>query len=146
MPHLEMRMPRFGWFRALTLLALLVTLVTLGTACGDLCGETEDRLVPMSELPCNTTNANGVWESHPLPPIDDARCYWLEFRGCSKYEIEHPLNRVPIEVVGYTAFEQDGSFSTPGSGNSFVIEDASDSTVTIRNAQNQLFYLRLVLE
>ena len=135
-----MRMPRFGWLGALTLLALL------GTACGDPCGESEDRLVPMSELPCNMTNADGVWESHPLPPNDDELCYWLEFRGCSRYEVEHPLGRAPTLVVGYTSFEEDGRFSTLGSGNSFVIEERSDSTVTVRNAQNQLFYLRLVLE
>ena len=92
------------------------------------------------------TNAEGVWESHPFPPIPDEQCYWLEFRGCSKYEIEHPLGREPSLVVGYTSFEQDGRFSTIGSGNSFVVEETSDSTVTISNAQNQLFYLRLVLE
>jgi hypothetical protein len=62
------------------------------------------------------------------------------------YEIEHPLGRIPALVVGYLSFEQDGRFSTIGSGNSFVVEEASDSTVTIRNTQNQLFYLRLVLE
>jgi hypothetical protein len=100
----------------------------------------------MSELPCNMTKADGVWESHPPSPNEDEQCYWLEFRGCSKYEIEHPLGRVPTLVVGYTSFEQDGSFSTLGSGNSFVIEESSASTVTIRNAQNQVFYLRLVLK
>jgi len=136
-------MTKLGWLGALTLLALLCT---FGTACGDPCGEAEDRLVPMTELPCNVTDANGVWESHPLPPNEEEQCYWLEFRGCSKYEIEHPLGRVPIGVFGYLSFDPDGSFSTLGSGNSFVIEERSDSTVTIRNAQNQLFYLRLVLE
>ena len=140
MPHPKMRMPRFGWLGALTLLALL------GTACGDPCGEAEDRLVPMSELPWNMTHANGVWESHPFPLIEDEQCYWLEFRGCSRYEIEHPLGRVPVSIDGYTSFDEDGRFSTMGSGNSFIIEEASDSTVTVRNAQNQLFYLRLVLE
>ena len=133
-------MHRLGWLGALAVLALG------GTACGDPCGEAEDRLVPVSELPCNMTKTNGVWESHPFPPIEDEQCYWLEFRGCSRYEIEHPLGQVPTSVDGYTSFNQDGSFSTPGSGNSFVVEEASDSTVTVRNAQNQLFYLRLVLE
>jgi len=135
-----MPMPRFAWLGALTLLGLVAT------ACGDECGGAEDRLVPMSELPCSMTSAEGVWESHPLPPNPDERCYWLEFRGCSKYEVEHPLGRVPTLVVGYTSFEREGSFSTVGSGNSFVVEEATDSTVTLRNAQNELLYLRLVLE
>jgi hypothetical protein len=125
---------------ALTLLGLVAT------ACGDECGDAEDRIVLMSELPCSMTTAGGVWESHPFPPIADEQCYWLEFRGCSRYEFEHPLGRIPTEVVGYTSFEQDGRFSTLGSGNSFVVEEASASMVTIRNAQNQFFYLRLVLE
>lgn len=133
-------MRRVRWFGALTVLALA------GSACGDPCGQAEERVVPMSEMPCSMTNADGVWESHPFPPIVDEQCYWLEFRGCSLYELEHPLGRVPSLVVGYTSFERDGRFSTIGSGNSLVVQEASDSTVTIRNAQNQLFYLRLVLE
>jgi hypothetical protein len=139
-----MSMPRFAWLGALTILVLVLVLVV--GACGDECGDAEDRIVTMSELPCSMTNAEGVWESHPFPPIADEQCYWLEFRGCSRYEFEHPLGRVPSEVLGYTSFEQDGRFSTIGSGNSFVIQEASVSTVTIRNAQNQFFYLRLVLE
>ena len=34
----------------------------------------------------------------------------------------------------------------PETGNSFVVEEATDSEIVIRNAQNQWFYLRLVLE
>ena len=133
-------MPRIRWLGALTVLALA------GSACGDPCGQAEDRVVPMSEMPCSMTKTNGVWESHPFPPIADEQCYWLEFRGCSKYEIQHPLGAVPTLIVGYTSFDQDGSFSTVGSGNSFVFQEANASTVTLRNGQNQLFYLRLVLE
>jgi len=92
------------------------------------------------------TDAEGVWESHPFPPITDAQCYWLDFQGCSRYEIEHPLGRVPKEIIGYTSFDSDGTFSTAASGNSFIIQEASASTVTIRNAQNQDFFLRLTLE
>jgi len=131
-------MPKHAWWGALTALALM------GTACGDPCGDPEDRLVPLSELPCSMTSPGG-WESHPFPPIAE-ECYWLEFRGCSRYEIEHELGRSPTLVVGYTSFDADGGFSTVASGNSFVIEDTNASTVTIRNAQNQVFYLRLALE
>ena len=143
MPHRRMRMVRFGWSGALALLALGLA---LSTGCGDPCGASEDRLVPLSELPCSMTDAEGLWESHPFPPITDEQCYWHELRGCSTYEFEHPLGRTPTLVVGYTSFEQDGRFSTLGSGNSFVVDESNDSTVTVSNAQNQLFYLRLVLE
>jgi len=125
--------------------AALALLGLIGSACGDPCGAAEDRLVPLTELPCSMTT-EGVWQSHPFPPISDAQCYWLEFRGCSKYQVEHPLGRAPFQVLGYTSFDQNGSFSTPASGNSFVVEEVTDSSVTIRNAQNQLFYLRLTLD
>jgi hypothetical protein len=130
--------------------ARVVALALLPVAlngCGDPCGDPEDRLVTIAdELPCSTTNAQGVWESHPLPPITDEQCFWFEFRGCSRYEIEHPLGRVPRVVIGYTSFNRDGGFATVGSGDSFIVQEANDQTVTLRNAQNQLFYLRLVLE
>jgi hypothetical protein len=126
------------------LVALLVVL--LGAGCGDPCGDPEDRLVPLSELPCNATTAEGAWESHPLPPIDDSQCHWLQFRGCSEYEIAHPLGRTPSLVLGYISFDADGSFSTVGSGNSFVIEEANEQTIKLRNTQNQVFFLRLLLE
>lgn len=125
--------------------AALALLGLVGSACGDPCGAAEDRLVPLAELPCRMTT-EGVWESHPFPPISDAQCYWLEFRGCSKYQVEHTLGRAPLQVLGYTSFDRDGRFSTPASGNSFVVEAVSESSVTIRNAQNQLFYLRLTLD
>jgi len=125
--------------------AALALLGLIGSACGDPCGAAEDRLVLLTELPCSMTT-EGVWQSHPFPPISDAQCYWLEFRGCSRYQVEHPLGRAPFQVLGYTSFDQNGSFSTPASGNSFVVEEVTDSSVTIRNAQNQLFYLRLTLD
>jgi len=135
-----MPLPRFAWILA------LIFLGQFAGACGSPCGTPENRLVPLSELRCNMTQADGVWESHPLPPLPSEQCDWLEFRGCSTYEIEHPLGRVPSVVIGYTSFDANGEFSTVASGNSFVVQTANDSTITIRNAQDQLFYLRLVLE
>lgn len=126
--------------------AAAALLLAASTGCGDPCDSSENRTVAASEMPCSMSSTEGVWESHPFPPIADEACYWLEFRQCSRYEIEHPLGRVPSIVLGYTSFERDGSFSTIGSGNSFVIDQVSDSTVTVRNAQNQLFYLKLVLD
>jgi hypothetical protein len=118
-----------------------------GFGCGGgPCGDSEDRAVPLSELPCSAMTADGQWESHPLPPITDEQCYWLEFKPCSTYRFENPLGVVPTTVIGYTAFEQDGKFSTVGSGNSFVVQEATATEVVIRNAQNQFFYLRLVLQ
>lgn len=124
-----------------------VLFLLLEAGCGGgPCGDSEDRTVTAADLPCSTMSSEGLWESHPLPPIDDEQCFWLEFRGCSTYRFENPLGEVPTSVIGYTSFEREGTFSTVGSGNSFVIQEATESEVTVRNAQNQLFYLRLVLE
>lgn len=141
MPWVTMQMPRLAWLSGMAL-ALLA-----GFGCGGgPCGDAEDRAVPLSELPCSMMSGGGIWESHPLPPIADEQCLWLEFRGCSVYRFENPLGAVPTSIIGYTSFEQDGEFSTVGSGNSFVVQEATDSEVVIRNAQNQFFYLRLVLQ
>ena len=101
--------------------------------------------MPLSELPCNTTKDTGIWESHPIPPFAE-ECNWFELRACSTYTFEHPLGYTPTSVLGYTSFDSDGGFATVASGNSFIMEEATDSTVVIRNAQNQLFWLRLVLQ
>lgn len=134
------------WMVRLAGLSAGLLVVAAGIGCGDPCGDSEDRVVPASELPCSMVDGDGVWESHPWPPIADAQCYWFEFRACSRYEIEHPLGTVPTIVLGYTSFDPDGTFSTVGSGNSFVVDEATDATVTLRNAQNQVFFLRLVLQ
>ena len=127
-----------GW--AVTALALLGAM-----GCGDPCDGSEDRAVPLSELPCNMTTDAGIWESHPIPPFAE-ECNWFEFRACSTYSFEHPLGSTPTTVLGYTSFDSDGGFATVASGNSFIVEEATESTVILRNAQNQTFWLRLVLQ
>lgn len=121
--------------------ALLV--VTYG--CGDgPCRGSEDRMVTAEELPC-AEMTDESWASHPFPPLDE-ECFWLDFQGCSRYEFENPLGRVPLNIIGYLSFDQDGRFSTPGSGNSFIIDEVSESEIVIRNGQNADFYLRLAVE
>jgi hypothetical protein len=132
--------------RRIAISAVGALLMHVGFGCGEgPCGGSEDRAVSLSELPCSAMTEARGWESHPLPPVEE-QCEWLDFRGCSRYEFENPLGRPPTQVIGYLSFESDGRFSTPGSGNSFIIDEVSDSAVVIRNAQNQDFYLRLVLE
>lgn len=48
-------------------------------------------------------------------------------------------------VLGYIGFGPDGTGSTLGTGDAFLHEASTDTTVTVRNNQNQAFYLRLVL-
>jgi hypothetical protein len=102
-------------------------------------------MVEASELPCAEMTSDGAWSSHPFPPFEE-ECEWLDFQGCSRYVFENPLGEIPRNIIGYLAFEADGRFSTPGSGNSFVIDEVSESEIVIRNGQNADFYLRLSVE
>jgi len=134
-----MRMPR------LARLGPLLMLVALATGCGDP-GDGGTIEVSLADLPCQKLNTAGIWESAPPPPITDEACLWFPFATNTTYIFEHPLGRVPSFIIGYIAFGSDGTSATPGSGNAFLINGADASTVTIRNGQNQFFWLRLVLE
>ena len=101
-------------------------------------------MVPDSDLPCSSVSAEEIWESTPAA-ISDA-CLWFDFRAQTTYEFEHPLGREPRIILGYISFAEDGTSSTIASGDVFLILDATDATVTIRNGQNQDFFLRLVLQ
>ena len=103
-------------------------------------------MVPLSEFPCAEVLEDGTWASHPFPPEAEGECNWFDFQGCSTYMFENPLGRASIaDLVGFLAFEPDGQFSSPGSGNSFVVDAVTDSEIVIRNAQAADFYLRLVV-
>ncbi|MCZ6806294.1 MAG: hypothetical protein O7F08_05025 [Deltaproteobacteria bacterium] len=126
-------------------LGAIVLLVALISACGDSGGGATIE-VSLADLPCQMQNVAGIWESAPLPPITDEQCMWFPFEANTTYIFEHPLGRVPSVIIGYLAFGSDGTSATIGSGNVFLINGADDSTVTVRNGQNQHFWLRLVLE
>ena len=136
-----MTMLKQAWWLGPTLMLL----VAVGCGGGP-CDGSEDRTVSLSEFPCSAADADGLWESHPWPPIADEQCYWFEFKACSTYTFENPLAEAPTTVIGYTSFDPDGTFSTVGSGNSFVVDEVTESEIVLRNAQNQAFWLRLVLE
>ena len=125
-------------------LGTIAMLAALISACGDSGGATVE--VSLADLPCQMQNTAGIWESAPPPPITDEQCMWFPFDANNTYIFEHPLGRVPSVILGYIAFGSDGTSATIGSGNVFLINGADESTITIRNGQNQSFWLRLVLE
>ncbi|MEM7434560.1 MAG: hypothetical protein AAF436_05360 [Myxococcota bacterium] len=134
----RLRRPTLQW--------LLAANLGLAMACGG-SSPAEEIEVPLSDLPCESTNVNGVWESAPLPPLAVDECSWFLFQDNATYVFEHPLGRVPIDLTGsLISFNEDGTASTPPSGNVFLVVAADETTVTIRNGQNQAFFLRLVLE
>lgn len=132
--------------RRLSRLGPVLMLVALGTGCADPSADGGTIEVSLADLPCETENAVGIWESAPPPPITDEACMWFPFGTNTTYIFEHPLGRVPSFIIGYISFATDGIAATPGSGNAFLVNGADESTVTVRNGQNQFFWLRLVIE
>lgn len=99
----------------------------------------------LNDLPCHSTSEVGVWQSAPAPPLAVDECAWLFFAGNTTYVFEHELGRVPTIVIGYIAFEADGLGATVASGNSLVEAGREETSITIKNTQNQDFFLQLVL-
>ena len=129
----------------LSFLRLVAVVGVIGcAACGDAAGQAFE--VRVDDLPCEMERPGGIWESAPPPPITIEECLWFPFEANNTYIFEHPLGRVPSFIIGYIAFSGDGRGATIASGDAFLVNGADESTVTIRNGQNQSFSLRLVLQ
>ncbi|MEM8607219.1 MAG: hypothetical protein AAGF92_08940 [Myxococcota bacterium] len=101
--------------------------------------------VTLDELPCEEITETGSWVTAPLPPLATGECAWFLFEDNTTYIFEHPLGRVPDGLANsLIAFDDDGVNSTPPSGDVFLFVGADESTITVRNGQNQTFFLRLV--
>ncbi len=100
--------------------------------------------VPSVALPC-ASMVGDSWESVGWPPAPST-CDWFDYRRSTTFEFSHPLGAAPTIVIGYIAFEPDGSFSTVASGDTFLIEEVTADSITVRNGTDQNFYLRLVLQ
>ena len=126
-----------------TVLAILLSVGPLG--CGDDSGSSEPVPVLLEELPCQGVDEVGIWQSAPPAEFAVGGCQWFRFRGNTTYVFDHPLGRVPSIVLGYIAFTPDGVGATLASGNEFLELARTETTVTLRNGQNQEFWLRLAL-
>ncbi len=124
-----------------TVVALTLSLAFLATACANE-DPTELVIVEPSELPCSGVNEVGIWES--VPPDDS--CDWFEYAGKTMYEFPHSLGRVPAEFFAYMSFSPDGALAGQPGGDTFLLIDATEDSVTFKNGTNQRFYLRVVLE
>jgi len=122
----------------------LIALLPLAVACGD--AAAQDPIVLASACAEVETLASGeivAWESAGWPP--DARCDWLPFDGRTTVDLAHGLERTPRSVEVYISFEPDGFSSTPASGDVARIVSADASAIQLRNAQNEDFFLKVVL-
>lgn len=110
--------------------------------CGNQENENDFVLVGLQEFPCQNTDELGVWESTPGSNPD---CPWFPYDSNTTYVFPHTLQREPRGVLPYIAFDRLGIGATLASGNPVILIDQSDTSVVLRNAQNQDFWIRLVL-
>lgn len=112
------------------------------SGCGN--KETNGNFVPVEadELPCQSLDGLGVWES---TPSNNPECPWFYYSANTTYAFPHALQREPRAVLPYIAFDRLGIGATLASGNPVILIDQSETSVTLRNAQNQDFWLRLVV-
>ncbi len=123
----------------------LLALLPLAAACGDAAAQDPVELVSA----CGATQVlagdtePAAWESAGWPPSPG--CDWLPFDGRTTVDVAHDLGRTPTDISIYISFDPDGSMSTPASGDVARIVGANDTSVQLRNAQNEDFFLKVVL-
>jgi hypothetical protein len=130
--------------RAFGAVALCVTM--LGTsACGTAVAESFDE-VTTDELPASARLVGDRWQSSDFPPLA-AGDAWMPFPGRVHLKVHHPLPAKPTQLLVYIAFDRSGVGGTLASGNVARIEAVGDDgTVTLQNATDEDFYVRLALE
>lgn len=120
----------------------------VGSVLGSLgCGEAGAQAVVevgLEELPCASGDTGG-WESTPWP---DGRgtCPWLHYEGRTTYRIAHERGAIPRSVNVYLSFDEDGNASAASAGDMVRVVAVTSTHVELRNATNQRFFLRVVLD
>ena len=121
------------------------TTILGASACGTAVAESFDE-VTADELPASQRLTEGRWQSSDFPPLA-AGDAWIAFPGRVHLKVHHPLPAKPTQLLVYIAFDRSGVGSTLASGNVARIEAVGDDgTVTVQNATDEDFYVRLALE
>jgi hypothetical protein len=105
------------------------------------CGEAMAQEMEIDPPNDRMAPAGGVWESSPWTGFD-----YLEYRGDARLRVLHTLDREPAVVLVYVSFERDGRDAALAAGDIARIEAVTADFVTLRNATEQRFFMRLVLQ
>jgi hypothetical protein len=111
------------------------------------CGEAGAQAVEeigLDALPCASGDAD-AWESTPWPDGSGA-CTWLRYEGRTTYRIAHELGAIPRSVQVYLSFEETGVAAAASAGDMARIVAVTATHVELRNATNQRFFVRVVLD
>lgn len=128
------------------LAAVLLAALSLGASgCGKALAETFVE-VTAADLPVSQRLTGDRWQSSDFPPLA-AGDRWISFPGRVHLKVHHPLPAKPTALLVYIAFDASGVGGTLASGNVARIEAVGDDgTVTIQNATDEDFFVRLALE
>jgi hypothetical protein len=121
----------------------ILFLSMLAASCGE-AGAQAVVDVGLDELPCASGDADG-WESTSWPDGTGA-CPWLRYDGRTTYRIAHERGSIPRSVSTYLSFEEAGTASAASAGDMVRIVSVTSTHVELRNATNQRFFLRVVLD
>ena len=125
-------------------LLLLLGLCALGSGCGEARAQDPIR-VTAADVPCASTRGS-LFETAAFPDITGTSCTWIAFPDRATVIIEHPLGVAPALVVPYISFAEDGRGGTIASGDVTRIESVSPTEITVANATNEQFFLRVVAQ
>lgn len=115
------------------------------SGCGTAVAESFDEITA-DEWPASQRMNADRWQSSDFPPLA-AGDGWISFPARVHLKVHHPLPTKPTHVLVYIAFDRSGLGSTLASGNVTRIEAVdADGTVTIQNATDEDFFVRLALE
>ena len=137
-------MNRHSVVRASWVIAFFAAMIG-SSACGTAVAESFDE-VTADELPASQRITDDRWQSSDFPPLA-AGDGWISFPGRVHLKVHHPLPAKPTQLLVYIAFDRSGVGGTLASGNVARIEAVGDDgTVTLHNATDEDFYVRLALE
>ena len=109
------------------------------------CADASAQAVVTRETPCASRfpgETDDGWQSAPWGPADEG-C-WVLFAGGQIVQLEHDLGHTPALLQIYLSFDPLGQSSAPSAGDTSLIREVDDTSVTIANGTEQDFYLRVV--
>jgi hypothetical protein len=112
----------------------------------------ERRSISAAMLPCQRVAEGGSWETAPLPSSRQActndekmDCEWVAYGGRDTLEFEHPLGHPPSDVLVYLSFHRHGCGGALTVGDTARIQEANSRTVSIHNASEEDYFVRITL-
>lgn len=127
------------------LLMMIAATSAMGSLCA--CGQAGAQAVvevTLDELPCAGGDSRS-WESTPWPD-GSGSCAWLRYEGRTTYRVPHELETTPRNVHVYLSFDESGAASAASAGDMARVMAVTATHVELRNATNQRFFARVVVD